>query len=51
MTLLPDLLINATVSEGISDCGLRIADWGFKNSMLDAGYSMLDKDLLYTTDT
>ena len=26
-------------------------DCGFKSSMLDAGYSMLDKDLLFTTDT
>jgi hypothetical protein len=52
------------VGWGISDCGLRIAklgtrpeggspqdNWGFKNSILDAGYSMLDKDLLFTTDT
>jgi hypothetical protein len=33
------------------DCGFGIAECGFKSSMLDAGYSMLDKDLLFTTDT
>lgn len=28
-----------------------ISNCEFKSSMLDAGYSMLDKDLLFTTDT
>ena len=28
-----------------------ISDCGFKSSMLDTGYSMLDKDLPFTTDT
>ena len=30
------------------NCGIRIAECGLKSSMLDAGYSMLDKDLLLT---
>jgi hypothetical protein len=30
------------------DCGARIADCGLKSSMLDTGYSMLDKDLLFS---
>jgi hypothetical protein len=35
------------------DRGQRIviSNCGFESSMLDAGYSMLDKDLLFTTDT
>jgi hypothetical protein len=33
------------------DCGARIAECGLKSSMLDTGYSMLDKDLPLTADT
>jgi hypothetical protein len=33
------------------NCGFRIANCGLKSSMLDAGYSMLDKDILFTTET
>jgi hypothetical protein len=33
----------ADVRCGMWEVKFRISDFGFKNSMLDAGYSMLDK--------
>ena len=34
-----------------ADCEFRISNCGFKSSVLDTGYSMLDKDLPFTADT